>query len=251
MSSFGASPEQKSHSWCQCRSSMSWMEVCIRAIRWPFKRRWSLLLEPLSQKQYKWVARFTSSWRRSLLRNLGHLVSVPFTISYIAITDNCIQATGVGHEGGFAPPISQPHEALDLLVEAVSLAGYTGRIKFAIDPASSEFFRNGNYDIGFKDDKPNLQSPKQLAELYRSLLQNYPIVLLEDPFAETDWDSWIEFNKNCPIELVGDDLLVTNTKYVQEANDKRACNSMLLKINQIGTISEAIEALVSLRFAPY
>ncbi|KAF4766898.1 hypothetical protein N7455_005427 [Penicillium solitum] len=151
-------------------------------------------------------------------------------------------ATGVGHEGGFAPPISQPHEALDLLVEAVSLAGYTGRIKFAIDPASSEFFRNGNYDIGFKDDKPNLQSPKQLAELYRSLLQNYPIVLLEDPFAETDWDSWIEFNKNCPIELVGDDLLVTNTKYVQEANDKRACNSMLLKINQIGTISEAIEA---------
>lgn len=137
------------------------------------------------------------------------------------------------------------------MVQAVSLAGYSGRIKFAIDPASSEFFKDGNYDIGFKDDKPNLQSPKQLAELYRSLLQNYPIVLLEDPFAETDWDSWIEFNKNCPIELVGDDLLVTNTKYVQEANDKRACNSMLLKINQIGTISEAIEALVSLRFAPY
>lgn len=82
-------------------------------------------------------------------------------------------------------------------------------------------------------------------------MQNYPIVLLEDPFAETDWDSWIEFNQNCPVELVGDDLLVTNTKYVREANDKRACNSMLLKINQIGTISEAIEALVSLRFAPY
>ncbi|CAI7676726.1 unnamed protein product [Penicillium palitans] len=151
-------------------------------------------------------------------------------------------ATGVGDEGGFAPPISHPHEALDLLVEAVSLAGYTGGIKFAIDPASSEFFRDGNYDIGFKDDKPNLQSPKQLAELYRSLLQNYPIVLLEDPFAETDWDSWIEFNQNCPVELVGDDLLVTNTKYVREANDQRACNSMLLKINQIGTISEAIEA---------
>ena len=189
--------------------------------------------------------------RRPLLRNLDHLVSVSFTVPYIAITDKCIQATGVGDEGVFAPPISQPHEALDLLVEAVSLAGYTGQIKFAIDSASSEFFRDGNYDIGFKDDRPNLQNPKQLAELYRTLLQNYPIVLLKDPFAETDWDSWIEFNKNCPVELVGDDLLVTNTKYVQEANDKRACNSMLLKINQIGTISEAIEALVSLRFAPY
>ena len=124
----------------------------------------------------------------------------------------------------------------------MSLAGYSGKIKFAIDPASSEFFKDGKYDLGFKDDKPNLQSPKQLTDLYRSLLQSYPIVLLEDPFAETDWDSWTEFNKECPVELVGDDLLVTNTKYVQEANDKRACNSMLLKINQIGTISEAIEA---------
>ncbi|KAJ5501263.1 Enolase C-terminal [Penicillium expansum] len=151
-------------------------------------------------------------------------------------------ATGIGDEGGFTPPISQPHEALDLLVEAVYRAGYTDRIKFAIDPASSEFFRGGKYDIGFKDDKPNPQSSQQLAELYRSLLQNYPIVLLEDPFAETDWDSWTEFNKKCPVELVGDDLLVTNTRNVQEANAKRACNSMLLKINQIGTISEAIEA---------
>ncbi|KAJ5608013.1 hypothetical protein N7537_004632 [Penicillium hordei] len=121
-------------------------------------------------------------------------------------------ATGVGDEAGFAPPISQPHEALNLLVAAVSLATYTGRIKFAIDPASSEFFRDGHCDIGFKDDKPNLQSPKQLAELYCSVLQNYPIVLLENPFAETDWDSWIEFNKNCPVELVRDDSPVTNTK---------------------------------------
>lgn len=184
------------------------------------------------------------------MRNLEHLVSVPFTIFSVGVADNRIQATGIGDEGGFAPPISQPHEALDLLVEAVYRAGYTDRIKFAIDPASSEFFRGGKYDIGFKDDKPNPQSSQQLAELYRSLLQNYPIVLLEDPFAETDWDSWTEFNKKCPVELVGDDLLVTNTRNVQEANAKRACNSMLLKINQIGTISEAIEAWVSLEF-PY
>ena len=162
--------------------------------------------------------------------------------SFLLIADKLIQAIGIGDEGGFAPPISQPHEALDLLVQAVSLAGYTGKIKFAFDPASSEFYRDGNYDLGFKDKKHDLKSPKQLMDLYHSLLQNYPIVLLEDPFADSDWDSWTEFNKGCPVELVGDDLLVTNTQYVQEAYEKKACNSMLLKINQIGTISEAIDA---------
>lgn len=84
-----------------------------------------------------------------------------------------------------------------------------------------------------------------MIQLYQSLLQNYPIVLLEDPFAENDWDSWTEFKKDCPVELVGDDLLVTNTEYVQVANEKKACDAMLLKINQIGTISEAIEASVT------
>ncbi|KAJ5825121.1 hypothetical protein N7447_007461 [Penicillium robsamsonii] len=95
--------------------------------------------------------------------------------------------------------------------------------------------------IGFTD-KSNLHSPEQLREPYHSLWQDYPIVLLEDPFAETDWNRWIEFNKEYPVKLVGDDLPVTNTEYVQEAKDKKACNSMLLKINEIGTISEAIEA---------
>lgn len=74
------------------------------------------------------------------------------------------------------------------------------------------------------------------------MLEKYPIVLLEDPFSENDWDNWNEFNKGCEVDLVGDDLLVKNTEYVQEANDKKACNSMLLKINQIGTIAEAIAA---------
>ncbi|KAF4771998.1 hypothetical protein HAV15_011095 [Penicillium sp. str.  len=121
-------------------------------------------------------------------------------------------------------------------------AGYERKVKFAIDPASSEFFKDRAYDIGFKDDKSNRQSAKQLMDIYHSLLTKYPIVLLEDPFAEDDWASWTEFRKNCPIELVGDDLLVTNTIYVQEAHVKTACDSMLLKINQIGTISEALKA---------
>lgn len=81
-----------------------------------------------------------------------------------------------------------------------------------------------------------------MQKLYRDLLNKYPIVLLEDPFAEDDWDSWTQFNKGCEIELVGDDLLVTNVERVRMANEKAACNSMLLKANQIGTVSEAIEA---------
>ncbi|OQD82569.1 hypothetical protein PENANT_c021G06925 [Penicillium antarcticum] len=156
-----------------------------------------------------------------------------------------LPAVGIGDEGGFAPPISQPHEALDLLIQAVSLAGYDGKMQFAIDPTSSEFYRDRGYDVGFKDDKPNMQSPREMIHLYCLLLQNYPIFLFEDPLAESDWGSWTEFNTERPIELVGDDLLVKNTQCVQEAYDRIACNSMVLKIYQIATIYEAIEAWVS------
>ncbi|TPX15961.1 uncharacterized protein E0L32_000295 [Thyridium curvatum] len=152
-------------------------------------------------------------------------------------------ATGVGDEGGFAPPITKPEEALDLLTAAVKSSGYTGKIAFAIDPASSEFFRDGVYDLGFKDKTADRRSPQQMQQLYQGLVNGqYPIVLLEDPFAEDDWDSWTEFNKTCGIELVGDDLLVTNVERVRMADERKACNSMLLKVNQIGTVSEAIEA---------
>jgi enolase len=111
-----------------------------------------------------------------------------------------------------------------------------------MDPASSEFFRDGKYDIGFKDKTTNVLSPTDMQQLYSRLLEKFPIVLLEDPFAEDDWETWTAFNKTCPIELVGDDLLVTNVDRVRLAAEKKACNSMLLKVNQIGTVSEAIEA---------
>jgi enolase len=154
-------------------------------------------------------------------------------------------ATSIGDEGGFAPPISQPHEALDLLVEAVAAAGYTGRIKFAMDPASSEFVHDGIYDLGLKDKVSPKLSPAQLSDLYRELIAKYPIVLLEDPFAEDDWETWSKFMANgaegLP-EIVGDDLTVTNVERVREAKEKEACNGLLLKINQIGTITEAINA---------
>jgi enolase len=154
-----------------------------------------------------------------------------------------LKATAIGDEGGFAPPISMPEQALDLLETAVAHCGYTNKVKYAIDPASSEFFGETSYNLGFKQETPNLVSPSELAELYQRLMSQYPIVLLEDPFAEDDWDSWCEFNKTCQIELVGD-LLVTNVARAREAHEKKACNSMLLKLNQIGTVSEAIEAYV-------
>ncbi|KAF5683079.1 enolase [Fusarium denticulatum] len=151
-------------------------------------------------------------------------------------------ASGLGDEGGFAPPISEPHEALDLLTTAVENAGYTGRIKFAIDPASTSFFKDGAYDLGFKTNQARLTTSAELSKIYSDLIDKYPIVLLEDPFAEEDWAAWSAFNKHCSIELVGDDLLTTNVKRVTMAKERDACNSMLLKVNQIGTVTESIEA---------
>jgi enolase len=128
----------------------------------------------------------------------------------------------------------------------VENCGYAGMVKFGIDPASSEFFDSGTYDLGFKDAEDKSSRTKlsaaKLSELYCSLLEDYPIVLLEDPFAQDDWEAWTAFNKTCKIELVGDDLLATNLDRIKIAEDKNACNSLLLKINQIGTITEATEA---------
>lgn len=156
-------------------------------------------------------------------------------------------AIGVGDEGGFAPPIRHPEEALDLLVEAIERSGHTGKVKVGIDPASQEFCTEEDgkvsYDLGYKDTgNSEVVSPACLAELYRVLLRKYPIMLLEDPFGQDDWPSWTTFNEKCQCELVGDDLLATNIGRIKIAEEKKACNSLLLKINQIGTISEALRA---------
>lgn len=151
-------------------------------------------------------------------------------------------AIGLGDEGGFAPPIGHPEEALDLLVEAIAKAGHEGKIKIGIDPTSQSFFQNSKYNLGFKTNQDNIMDANELGDLYRRLLQKYPIVLLEDPFGQDDWDAFANFMKDCSVELVGDDLLATNINRVKTAVQKRACNSMLLKVNQIGTVTEAIAA---------
>ncbi|KAI5296787.1 hypothetical protein KEM55_005601, partial [Ascosphaera atra] len=157
-----------------------------------------------------------------------------------------MSAIGVGDEGGFSLPIRQPHEALDLLVEAVETAGYTGRFHFGIDPASSEFYQGeGKYNLGLKTDTPEIVSSEELAALYKDLIAKYPIRLLEDPFAADDeWESWAKLKQEVgdDVEIVGDDLLATNLERMRIAKEKNAVNGLLLKVNQIGTVSEAIEA---------
>ncbi|CAG8668768.1 15370_t:CDS:2 [Acaulospora colombiana] len=160
-----------------------------------------------------------------------------------------LDATNVGDEGGFAPNVAGAEESLDLLVEAIKKAGYEGKIKIAMDVASSEFYKetaDGNkYDLDFKN--PNSDPTKwltgvQLAELYQKLVEKYPIVSVEDPFDQDDWEAWCHFTKGTKVQIVGDDLTVTNPIRIKTAVEKGACNGLLLKINQIGTISESIQA---------
>lgn len=156
-------------------------------------------------------------------------------------------AGNVGDEGGIAPDINTAEEALDLIVAAIDAAGYSGKVSIAIDAASSEFYKNGKYDLDFKDpnsDKSKALSYQQLAAYYGELIKKYPIVSLEDPFAEDDWDAWKHFYnaEAANIQIVGDDLTVTNKRLVTKAIDVKAANALLLKVNQIGSVTESIDA---------
>lgn len=154
-------------------------------------------------------------------------------------------AGNVGDEGGVAPDISTAQEALDLIMEAIRKAGYEGIVKIAMDSASSEFYKNGKYDLDYKN--PNSDGSKaltghELGDLYADLLAKYPIVSLEDPFAEDDWETWSGNFSKLPIQIVADDLTVTNPLRIKTAIEKKAASGLLLKVNQIGTLSESIQA---------
>lgn len=156
-------------------------------------------------------------------------------------------ACNVGDEGGFAPNILENEEGLNLLIEAIEKAGYTGKIKIGMDVAASEFFKDGKYDLDFKtpDGKDELKiSSGKLTELYQSFVDKYPIVSIEDPFDQDDWEAYTAMTAGIgeKIQIVGDDLLVTNPKRVQTGIEKKACNALLLKVNQIGSVKESIDA---------
>uniref|UniRef100_A0A7N9AS07 phosphopyruvate hydratase n=1 Tax=Mastacembelus armatus TaxID=205130 RepID=A0A7N9AS07_9TELE len=153
-------------------------------------------------------------------------------------------ATNVGDEGGFAPNILENSEALDLLQTAIEKAGFTDKVVVGMDVAASEFYREGKYDLDFKSppDPERHITAEELADIYQGFVNNYPVVSIEDPFDQDDWEAWSRLTAQVGIQVVGDDLTVTNPKRIEKAAEERACNCLLLKVNQIGSVTEAIQA---------
>jgi enolase len=155
--------------------------------------------------------------------------------------------TAVGDEGGFAPSLKSNDEALDLILEAIQLAGYTAGedISIALDPASSEFYNKetGKY-VFKKSDKRELSSAEMTA-YWENWVRQYPIISIEDGLAEDDWTGWAHLTQvlGDKVQLVGDDLFVTNTQRLQQGIEQKVANSILIKVNQIGTVSETLEAI--------
>jgi enolase len=156
-----------------------------------------------------------------------------------------LDATAVGDEGGFAPNILDNKEALNLCTSAIEKAGYTGKIVIGMDIAASEFHKDGKYDLDFKNpnsDPNNYLTGEQLSALYLEMMAEYPVVSIEDGFDQDDWKNWSTFQAKVEIQTVGDDLTVTNPKRIQRAIDEKSCNCLLLKVNQIGSVTESIKA---------
>lgn len=150
--------------------------------------------------------------------------------------------TGVGDEGGFAPNLSSNEEAFQLIIEAIKMAGYTpGKdVNLAIDVAASELYEKGKYNIdgrGF--------TTEELIEYYDELINKYPIISIEDPLDQNDWDGFADITKRLKdrVQIVGDDLFVTNKKYLEKGIRLGCCNAILIKVNQIGTITETLETI--------
>jgi enolase len=153
-------------------------------------------------------------------------------------------STGVGDEGGFAPSLSANEEAVELILEAVGKAGYSPgeQVSIALDPAASEFYEKGRYVLAKEG---RTLSGAEMVEFYADWVDKYPIISIEDGLAEDDWDSWSMMMEKVgdKIQIVGDDLLVTNVEWVVKAIELKACNALLCKVNQIGTLTEAISAV--------
>merc|ERR1712232_588271 len=158
-------------------------------------------------------------------------------------------ACNVGDEGGFAPNVQDNSEALDVLMDAIQKSGHEAKVKIGTDVAASEFWKAdiGKYDLDFKnkDSAPEMKKTAgELIDYYKNWMSKYPLVSIEDPFDQDDWDSYklmMEAVGN-DVQIVGDDLLVTNPNRIKKALEVGACNALLLKVNQIGSITESIEA---------
>ena len=154
-------------------------------------------------------------------------------------------ATSVGDEGGFAPNLGSNEEACEVIVEAIEAAGYVPGVDIgiAIDPAATSFWENGKYDLSASGG--GIQTSSEMTDIYESMIGKYPIFLIEDGLAENDWEGFKEHTARLgdKIEIVGDDLYVTNTKYIARGIREKTSNAALIKLNQIGTVTETIEAV--------
>ena len=161
--------------------------------------------------------------------------------------------TSVGDEGGFAPNLKSNEEALQVIMEAIKAAGYTAGedVLLALDVASSELFKDGKYTLA-NEAQPE-KTPAELVDFYEDLVNRYPIISIEDGMAENDWEGWklLTDRLGKRIQIVGDDLFVTNTRILQEGIDKGIANSILIKVNQIGTLTETLEAMEMAKRAGY
>jgi enolase len=153
--------------------------------------------------------------------------------------------TAVGDEGGFAPSVKSNVEAIEVVLEAIQQAGYKAgeQISIALDPAASEFYQDGKYV--FKKSDKSSKTSEEMVNFWAKWVNDYPIVSLEDGLAEDDWDGWklLTEKVGSKIQLVGDDLFVTNTERLQQGIDRGVGNSILIKVNQIGTVSETLDAI--------
>jgi enolase len=156
-------------------------------------------------------------------------------------------STSVGDEGGFAPNLKSNDEALEVVLEAITLAGYTpgDQIGIALDPAASEFYDKDRKKYVFKKSDKSERTSQQMAEFWANWVRQYPIVSIEDGMAEDDWDGWkmITDSLGKKIQLVGDDLFVTNSARLKLGIERGVANSILVKVNQIGTLTETLEAM--------
>ena len=161
--------------------------------------------------------------------------------------------TAVGDEGGFAPDLKSNEEALEVIVEAIKAAGYKPGedILLALDVAASEFYQDGKYNLA--NEKQPIKTAAELVAFYEDLVARYPIVSIEDGMAENDWDGWKLMTEKLggKIQIVGDDLFVTNTRILKEGIDKGIANSILIKVNQIGTLTETLDAIEMAKRAGY
>jgi enolase len=156
-------------------------------------------------------------------------------------------ATGVGDEGGFAPDLPSHEAALDLILEAIEKAGYRPGedLVLALDPAASEFFDKSSGEYVFKKGGGSRRSAAAMTEYYQSLISHYPIVSIEDGLAEDDWGGWIHLTAELGgrLQLVGDDIFVTNVEFLKKGIDLKVANAILIKLNQIGTVTETLAAI--------